>query len=200
MKRDMMKYKNLVSALRGRFPNDWVDALAKILSSGAEKGSIKYEEINLDEDIDILLLLFKNRMIIPSQTSRSLAWEDRIILLKPGEKYIIPPVIRNLIQYAKITGEWKPELAVAKYLNDIGEEDVERVLEFFRRIREQADGIRVYMDLLLREAEKLGLEQELGRIIAEFKGGGILSPSLRNPSRFHYEINPSLLDRENRDR
>jgi len=49
-------------------------------------------------------------------------------------------------------------------------------------------------DLIEEASEKTGLKSNIGRVIAELKGGGIISPCLRDPLRLQYEINPSLND------
>jgi len=190
--------ENLISALKRRYRDENVKNIAKILLLASRKGEVSFDELEMDEDekVDTLLFLFSERLLIPKESSRTLAWEDRIIRLRPGEVYIVPNVVRNLVDIAVDTGCWNPDAAVARYLDEIGEDQAEKVLEFFKRIRNRASTLKVTKYDLTEEAEKLGLSQILSRIIAEFKGAGILSPSLLDPKRFHYELNPSLLEVE----
>lgn len=87
-----------------------VEILAKVLSSIMEKGSISYEEIALPDDVKVslLLLLVKERLLISLQTSRALAWEDRMLTFKDRERYEMPHVIRNLVRNAKKTENCLP--------------------------------------------------------------------------------------------
>ena len=184
----------LKAALRRIFPEEDLDTIAEILSLAARRGSINYEEIKVDDHakVDTLLLLYEERLLIPSGTSRSLAWEDRVMELKPGEVYEMPHVIRNLIKRAEETGRWDPNYAVRRYLEDVGENDAERMLELFNNVKDRALGRRITPEQLLEAAERLNLESKIGKIISELKGGGIISPCLRNPLKLQYEINPSL--------
>jgi hypothetical protein len=66
----------------------------------------------------------------------------------------------------------------------------------FKEIKGDAKGLMVTPEHLLRAADELNLAAEIGRIIAELKGGGIISPCLRDPSHLLYEINPSLIEKD----
>jgi len=63
---------NLEEALKERFPGEDVEPIAEILSIAAEKGSVVYDELDMREDVkdDLLLLLEKERLLIPVRTSR----------------------------------------------------------------------------------------------------------------------------------
>jgi len=106
----------------------------------------------------------------------------------------VPHVIRNLVRNAEKKGRWSPEYAIRKYLEDIGGPEADKILEFFKLIRKNAGGGKVTPDLIEEASEKTGLKSNIGRVIAELKGGGIISPYLRDPLHLQYEINPSLND------
>ena len=93
--------------LKERFPGENVKVIARVLAFAADKGSIRYEEIELEDDIkvDLLFLLVKERLLLPVRTSRTLAWEDRILTFKSGERYEMPHVIRNLVRNAEKNGK-----------------------------------------------------------------------------------------------
>lgn len=187
--------RNLEEALRKRFKEENEEAFAKIVSLAAEKGRIRYEEIEMQEavKIDLLLLLEKERILIPFQTSKTMAWEDRVLTFKLGEVYEIPHVIRHLIRNAEETGEWNTDYAVKRYLREIGEEELEKITALFEKIKENVIQNKVTPEILLKASEEINLKSKIGTIIAELKGGGIISPCLRKPSRLLYEINPSLI-------
>jgi len=186
----------LEEVLKERFPRENVKVIARVLAFAADKGSIRYEEIELEDDIkvDLLFLLVKERLLLPVRTSRTLAWEDRLLIFKSGEKYEMPHVIRNLVRNTEKNGKWSPDYAIKKYLEDIEESESDKILEFFKLIRKNAGGGKVTPDLIDEASEKTGLKSNIGRVIAELKGGGIISPCLRDPLHFQYEINPSLND------
>jgi len=46
------------------------------------------------------------------------------------EKYEMPHVIRNLVRNAEKNGKWSPDYAIKKYLEDIGESESDKILEF----------------------------------------------------------------------
>ena len=190
--------ENLEEALKKRFPEDDVKPIAEILSIASEKGSITYDEMGIQEDRkdDLLLLLDKERLLIPARTSRSLAWEDRMMIFRSGEVFEAPHVIGHLIRYVEETGEWDPDHAVRMYLEEIGEKSPEKILSLFNKVKENSVYNRITPEVMLKASDKLNLTTDLGRIIAELKGGGIISPCLRDPSRLLYEINPSLVKRE----
>lgn len=189
--------ENLEEALKKRFPEDDVKPIAEILSIASEKGSITYDEMGIQEDRkDDLLLLDKERLLIPARTSRSLAWEDRMMIFRSGEVFEAPHVIGHLIRYVEETGEWDPDHAVRMYLEEIGEKSPEKILSLFNKVKENSVYNRITPEVMLKASDKLNLTTDLGRIIAELKGGGIISPCLRDPSRLLYEINPSLVKRE----
>jgi hypothetical protein len=189
--------ERLKEALKKRFPGEDVNLIAEILFTASKTGRITYDEpeIHDEEKDDLFILLEKERLLIPSRTSRSLAWEDRMMVLRPGEVFEVPNAILHLIRCAKETGEWKPYHAIKAYLEEIGEKSPVVILSMFKKIRGEAKGLIVTPKELLKAAERLKLTSEIGRIIAELKGGGIISPCLRDPSHLLYEINPSLIEK-----
>jgi len=190
-----MKCK-LKESLKKRFKGQNEEFLAKTLSFAVEKDKIRYEEIKIQDSIkiDLLLLLEKERILIPFKTSKTLAWEDRVLTFKPGEIYEMPHVIRHLIRKAEETGEWNPDYAVKSYLKEIGEPEPEKITSFFNKVKENVKRDKVTPEILLKVSDELNLRSRMGTIIAELKGGGMISPCLRDPSRLRYEINPSLID------
>ena len=193
--------ENLEKALKKRFPREDVRPIAEILSAAARKGRIVYDELEMQEDSreDLLLLLVGERLLLPVRTSRALAWEDRLMTFGSGEAYNMPNVIRHLIANAEETGEWSPDRAVRGYLGEIGETEPDRILSLFHRVRENAVHNRISPEVIMEACGGLNLTAEAGRIIAELKGGDIISPCLRDPSLLRYEINPSLIERDDPD-
>lgn len=68
----------------------------------------------------------------------------------------------------------------------------------FEKAKEEARENKISPHLLKKIENDLGLELKVGRVIAELKGGGIISPCLRESIRtgtIQYEINPSLYEK-----
>jgi hypothetical protein len=203
----MKSVNKLAQVLKRRFPEEETVSLATLLSIASKKEEVSYEEIKVKKETKdcLLLLAYNKRLLLPirtSQVSRTLAWEDRILTPKPGETYEVPNVIRYLIRKAEETGQWRPYYAVRRYLEDIGEPETDKILRLFQEVKKKVANSKFLSKTnkitprLLKEcSEKLGLELDIDKTIAELKGGGIISPSLRNFSRFgiRYEINPSLV-------
>jgi len=171
-----------------------IDEVNKILKRTAKEGEIVYSDIKVDERLkqDIILFLVKNNFINPLKTSKSLAWEDRIIKFNPDERYKMPQVIRFLIINAYQMEEWNPRKAVKLYLDEIGEKHSIKFVEFFEIIMNRSVSGKISAEKLKKIAQEEDLIEHINKIIAEFKGGGILSPYLRNPKRLRYEINSAL--------
>ena len=80
---------NLERALKVRFPGEEVERVAKLLSEALEKGRITYEQIELSEDVkeDVVLFTYTNRLLLPTRSGKTMAWEDRPLTLTPDECY-----------------------------------------------------------------------------------------------------------------
>jgi hypothetical protein len=184
----------LKEVLKKKFPEEEIGSLAKLLSIAARKGRISYEEIEAQEVTeDEILLTYHQRMLLPtrtSQVSKSLAWEDRILVLKLGEEYEMPFVIQQLIKRIEEIGGWEPEYAIKKYLEGIGELKVEEIIAFLQKVKDKSKTNKVTPEIMKKYSSEIDLE----KTIVELKGGGIISPCLRNAFRYglRYEINPSL--------
>lgn len=183
----------LVDVLRERFPEVGVRSFAEVLLLAARRGRVFYSEIG---DEGAILLADAERLLVPVKTYRSLAWEDRVLTFESGEEYEMPTVIRHLVLRAAKTGRWAPDYAVRRYLDEIGEVDSEKVLELFHRVLDGGRRTgRISAKQLGEYAREVGLSGVLSRLIAELKGGGIISPCIRLSllsGSLQYEVNPSL--------
>lgn len=107
-----------------------------------------------------------------------------------------------MIKRAEEKGEWNPEYAVDKYLEEISEENKDFFLNFFKKMKKciesQSESKKntISGDLILLIAEELGIGKEKAdRIRDEFKKAGIISPCSNRVKEgcLSFEINPSLL-------
>lgn len=186
--------RNLVKALRNVFPEEDQAPLIEILLLAAEKDKIQNNEIQVPEPVkeDLLILLERERVLIPFETSKTIAWEDRVLTFKSGETYKAPHIIKHLLNRAEETGELDPSYAFKKYLREVGEPEPEKLSIFFNKVLENIEKGRISAMMLSEIAKELSLEHRMGTIIAELKGGGVISPCLRNPSTLSYEVNSFL--------
>jgi hypothetical protein len=54
-------------------------------------------------------------------TLNSAAWEERLLLAKPGELYELPHIVEYPVKDARRTGRWEVTCALAKLLKDMGD-------------------------------------------------------------------------------
>jgi hypothetical protein len=187
--------KNLNKALQSIYPEENLDRLIIPLMLALDKIEIKNKEIELNSQIkeDLLLILDRDKVLIPNKTSKTIAWEDRILTFEPDEKYQMPNIIRILIRLGEQVGELDVEYAFKSYLKEIGEASPNKTLTFFHEILDKVKNEKVSAEDLSIISKKLNLQSRIGTIIAVLKGAGIISPALRNPAKLKYEVNPFLL-------
>ena len=187
--------RNLEVALGGVYPEEDQEPLVETLLLAAEKEKLQYNELQIPEPVkeDLLMLLERERVLIPFETSKTIAWEDRVLSFKPGETYEVPHIVRNMLSRAEETGRLDPRHALSRYLREIGEPEPETLTVFFNRVLDKVEDGRISAEALSEIADELSLEHRMGTIMAELKGGGVISPCLRDPSALSYEVNPFLL-------
>ncbi len=187
--------RNLEDALRDVFPEEDHVALIETLLLASERDKIRNSELQIPEPVkeDLLILLERERALIPFETSKTIAWDDRVLTFKPGETYEAPHVVKNMLRRAEETGRLAPRCAFKEYLREIGEPDLETMAVFFDHVLDNVENGRISAEALSDIADELSLEHRMGTIIAELKGGGVISPCLRDPSTLSYEVNPFLL-------
>ncbi len=187
--------KNLRKALNKFYPKEDSEHITNTLIFAVEKNLIENKKIPLKSQIkeDILMTLEKDRVLIPHSTSKTIAWEDRILTFKPDEKYEIPHVVRHLIMKGSQTGKFDLDYALTKYLKEIGLTDPSNILPFLDKLFNKVDKGKISANALSNISRELKLESNMGSIIAFSKGGGVISPSLRNPTELKYEVNPFIL-------
>ena len=187
--------RNLEEALGGVYPEEDQEPLVETLLLATEKEKLQYNQLQIPEPVkeDLLMLLERERVLIPFETSKTIAWEDRVLTFKPCETYDVPHIVRNMLSKAEETGRLDPRHAFRMYLREIGEPKPETMMVFFDHVLDNVENGRISAGKLSEIEEELSLEHRMGTIIAELKGGGVISPCLRDPSALSYEVNPFLL-------
>lgn len=176
--------------------------LARVLACASLKGSVSYTEVeNLaGDDLDeALLLAHEWRLIIPTRIAKSGAWEDRLLLCRPGESYQVPNIVRCLAEEASKTGCWNPEHAITKLFKEMGEPGWQRIPKLVGELGKQARGYQISATQIRQVCIGLGLGDRVDVLIAELKSSGIMSPKLSSLAEVIregaplYELNPSIL-------
>jgi hypothetical protein len=206
MSKDRNYMNNLEKALNNLLKHgEFTSRLASVLAHASKSGSISYREIDKivnDNAEDILLLCNEWRLLLPMRVEKSGAWEDRLLLCKPGESYIIPNIARYLVEDATKTGCWNPESAITKLFKEMDDPAWERMPKLVERLQEQAENSRVTADQIKKICSELGLGDRVDALIAGLKASGVMSPKLSSITEVSregtpiYELNPSLFMRK----
>jgi hypothetical protein len=178
-----------------------ISRLAQVLAYASERGRVTYhkiEEITSGDAEDVLFLGNQWGLIFPVRTLKSAAWEDRLLLLEPGEEYEMPNIVRYLVAEAEVTGRWETGRALAELFREMGEPNWEQIPELVRELGQQAKNYRVTAVQIKEVCTRLALGNRVDALIAELKGSGVMNPklgSLAEVSRAQtpiYELNPAL--------
>jgi hypothetical protein len=181
--------------------SDPASCLATVLAQASRKGTISYTEVEKiagDDAEDVLLLGDTWRLLLPVRTFKTAAWEDRLLLCKPGESYEVPNIVRCLVEDARTTGSWDPEHAITKLFKEMGEPAWEKMSKLIGRLGEQGEHFRIAAVQIKKTCRELGLGNRVDTLIAELKGSGVMSPKLGSLAEVLregsplYELNPSL--------
>jgi demethylmenaquinone methyltransferase/2-methoxy-6-polyprenyl-1,4-benzoquinol methylase len=199
-KRDHMnRLEKALSELLGQ--GELTTLLAQVLAHASERDRVTYREveemINGDAE-DVLLLGNEWRLLLPVRTLKSAAWEDRLLLAEPAELYELPNIVKYLVEDARKTGRWEAGYALAVLFRDMGEPNWGQIPKLVARLKKQARDYRITAAQIKTVCNELGLGDRVDPLVAELKGGGVMSPklgSLAEVSRAGtpiYELNPSL--------
>jgi len=176
--------------------------LSQVLAYASVNVIVSYQEIRKiikDDPEDVLLLADKWRLLLPVRTIKSSDWEDRVLVLRDGEKYEIPNLIRYLVKDALDTGRWNPEKTISQLFKEFEDPDWEQIAGLVRSIAEKAIDYKINGNQIKEVCLKSGLNNRVDGLIAELKAAGIISPKLgsildvvgaQSPI---YELNPSVI-------
>ena len=104
-------------------PGQIAGQLAQVLAHASKRGRVSYSEVERiakGSTEDVLLLASGWRLLLPVRTSKSAAWEDRVLVPEPGEIYEMPNVVRYLVENASHTGRWDAAHAIAQLFRVMG--------------------------------------------------------------------------------
>jgi len=176
-------------------------ALAAVLAYASKTGRISYSEVTeivgYDPD-EVLLLGNKWRLLLPARVERSGAWEDRLLLCKPGESYELPNIIRYMVRSASKTGCLASMSAIAEVFREIEEQAWQHMPELIDELWKKARNYRISAEQIREICVRFGLGERVDALIAELKATGVMSPKLGSLAEISragsplYELNPLL--------
>jgi len=155
--------------------------LSQVLAYAVVKGTVSYQEIKgiiKDNPEDVLLLADKWRLLLPVRTTKGSGWEDRVLVLRDGEIYEIPNLIRYLVKNALDTGKWDPEKSIIELFKKFGEPDWEKIAGLIRSIAEKAINYKITGNQIKEICLQFGVNDRTDALIAELKAAGIICPKL----------------------
>lgn len=189
--------KNIETALQPIFSDEEAGYLARLLHSFSPNDTIYYEDIDLPDSLkdDYILMAYEERLIVPQSSRPGGAWEDRMLQLEAGALYIMPRVIRQLLDLAESTGTFEPSQAIRQTMAEMDEASVAGLLGYFNQLKSHAVSYKVEGGLLgtLNQGKDPALD--LHATVDLFVLLGMMSPCTRGPissGLVWYEINPAL--------
>jgi len=193
--------QNLSSAFYARYGEKMPAGLAAVLMAACRRSTIAFEEIQKIESRDIeelLLFAWDWKLLIPVAAAQCSEWDNRLMMMEPGEMYEIPNISRHLIQAAAATGTWDIQAAVLSLYKDMGEPDWRKMPALVAAITGQAVNHTIGAAAINAACIRAGIKDKTGAMIAILKGGGIISPKLAaiepvaRTKAPVYEVNPSV--------
>jgi hypothetical protein len=176
--------------------------LARVLTYASHSSRISYEMVDTitkGDDEEVLLLSYKWRLLVPLIATRTMDWENAVMVVKPGEIYKMPNIVTYLVNGALENGRWDIESAIIEFFQIIGEPSWNMMPEMVTTMINRSVGYRINAVQIKEIAVKFGLGDRVDPLIAEMKGAGIVCPRLNLVLEMLkvkapiYEINPSLV-------
>lgn len=190
--------KNLETALGSVFPADEAACLARLMESFGEADTAYYEAIDLpaEEKDDAILMAVEERLLLPRTSRPGGAWEDRMLTLAPGALYIMPRVVRSLMDIARESGRFEPDAAIRRTLAEKDDQQaVKRLIAYFNSMKPHAAAYKIEAGLLAALNHGPDPISDLHEAIDLFVLVGMMSPATRGPTTSGlswYELNPAL--------
>lgn len=188
---------NLFNAFVKNFSESDAALLAALLKDNLHKETIRYEEIHIDpgQKKDLMLLAFEERILIPVKSRSGPAWEDKILDFGKKGCFLIPPVVKAVLNTMAETGEPACDTAVRRTLADVIPEDMDGFIQVLQTIMKHADNYMFETGLLEIFFREVSMDCDLHDFIDVCVIFGIMSPCPRKSlitGLSWYEINPTL--------
>jgi hypothetical protein len=182
--------------------NEFAEPLARGMLLFLENETVAFDRLKAlfgPDYVDILLLAFDWKLIIPLIPSKTCAWEDLAVSGISAPLYTMPKAVFYVLQEAMNKGIWDVDMGLKIMFETLDisvtpDKMVELVEELFNREKFMCVSARD-IDIACRT---VGLPGFADQVIAILKGVGIISPKLgylgkSKPSLGPlYDVNPSL--------
>jgi hypothetical protein len=198
-----LQERNIEKALKNLCARAPCRQLARLVHHASHAGRISYGEAKqlLGEDLEeVLLMAVHLRLLIPARSiNDSLNWVDAVLLFEPGEMYKMPNIAKQLVLRARSSGRWEADYAVSTLFQEMGEPGWNLMPVLVRRLCAIAQDQHVNGFQIERVCKEMGLADNVGALILELKGAGVMSPKLDSFPEVQragapiYEINRSIL-------
>ena len=127
------------------------------------------------------MAMMRWRLMLPVRSvhGRGLAWEHRLGVPRAGEAYEVPRCIAYAFEGLASRSTWDWRSGVKEYMRRIGESHGDIVLRVIEGVVARSYSKHLTNASTIREAcRRYGYPKSVGSLIAELKGGGIISPCL----------------------
>jgi hypothetical protein len=159
--------------------------LAAVLDYCRRLESITFEQVTRivgAETGELLLLAWDWKLLIPRRVHQCAEWDDRILLLQPGERYDLVNLVRWLLASAAESGAWDPSPVIEDLYDHMGEPESAKIPALVHTIVRKTRGRRISGAGIQAACVGTGLGHRTGAMIAILKGGGVISPGLMSSS------------------
>lgn len=173
--------ENLHNVLKARYGDDFTLALVRLLDMAYRRETITFDEVKKIESKnveDVILFTWNQKLLIPLSFLRCGEWDDRILIMEPGEVYEMPNISRYLLKMAVDTGSWDIGSAVASLYKDMGEPFWENMPNLVEGITTNSVNFIISAASINAACIKAEIKNKTGAMIAILKGGGVISPKL----------------------
>jgi hypothetical protein len=143
--------------------------LSQVLAYAIAKGSVTYQEIQEiieDDPEDVLLVADEWRLLVPVGTAKSSSWEDRLLVLRDGEIYEIPNIIRYVVRYGLNTEILDPEGEITHLFKELGDPDYKQIPSLVRTVVEEAINHSITGTQIKMICLRFGLASRVDSLIA----------------------------------
>ena len=191
------RHENLVNALSSVFPGEDAVCLARLLRGAAPKGQVLYEAVDLPDEIkdEWMLWAFEERLLLPRLSRPGGAWQERLLTLQAGAVYVMPPVVRVLVDAASAFGVLDSAGAIRRTLPETDATRAAQLVQLFDILKHHTVAFQLEAGLmhLLNSIYTPGLD--LHDALDQFVLAGMMSPCTGRSiatGLAWYEINRAL--------
>ena len=191
------RHKNLVNALSSVFTGEETVCLARLMLSAGPDGEVRYEAVDLPDEIrdEWILWAFEERLLLPRLSRPGGAWQERLLTLQTGAVYVMPPVVRVLMDAASISGALDPAGAIRRSLPETDETRAAQLVLLFDILKRHTVAFQLEAGLMHILNSTCTPGVDLHDALDQFVLAGMMSPcpgrSLTTGLAW-YEINRAL--------